>query len=60
MGQILLVLQIVGRMSLTRYTAYITKAISGNSDVWIKLTALVDFALVAMAQVLKKLRWREV
>jgi len=60
MDQAPFVLQIIGWVSPMRYAADgITKSITGNSDVWIELTALVGFAIVSMALGLKNLRWRE-
>ena len=61
MDQAPLVLQLIGWVSPMRYAADgITKAISGDSDIWIELVVLTVFALVSITLGLRKLRWREI
>jgi ABC-2 type transport system permease protein len=60
MDQAPLVLQWVGWVSPMRYAADgATKAISGNSHVWVELAVLTGFALASMALALRYMRWRE-
>ena len=61
MDQAPLVLQLIGWVSPMRYAADgITKAISGDSNIWIELVVLTVFALVSITLGLRKLRWREI
>jgi len=54
------VLQLVGWVSPMRYAADgLTKAISGDSNIWVELIVLTGFALGTMALGLSKFRWRE-
>ena len=60
MDQAPLVLQMVGWVSPMRYAADgITKAISGDSHIWVELIVLLGFASVSMTLGLWKMRWRE-
>ena len=60
MDQAPFVLQLVGWVSPMRYAADgITKAVSGNGQIWLELGVLVGFAMVSMALGLWKLQWRE-
>ena len=60
MDQAPFVLQLVGWVSPMRYAADgVTKAISGNSDIWLELGVLMGFALVTMTLGLRKMRWRQ-
>ena len=60
MEQAPLALEIVGWVSPMRYAADGTaKAISGNGDIWVELTAMAGFAVVSMALGLWKMKWRE-
>ena len=60
MDQAPLALKLLGWVSPMRYAADgISKAISGNSHIWLELSVLMAFALVSMALGLWKLRWRE-
>ena len=60
MDQAPFVLQLVGWVSPMRYAADgITKAISGDSQVWLELGVLMGFAVVSMALGLWKMQWRE-
>lgn len=60
MDQAPLVLQLIGWVSPMRYAADgITKAISGDSQIWMELGVLTGFALVSIALGLRNMRWRE-
>ena len=60
MDQAPLVLRLIGWVSPMRYAADgLTKAISGDSQIWVELIVLAGFAVGSMALGLWKLRWRE-
>lgn len=60
MDQAPFVLQLIGWVSPMRYAADgITKAISGNGQIWLELSILLGFAMASMALGLWKMRWRE-
>lgn len=60
MDQAPFVLQVIGWVSPMRYAADgITKAISGNGQIWLELGVLMGFAVASMALGLWKMQWRE-
>ena len=60
MEQAPLVIQWLGYISPVRYAADgITKAMSGQSDVWVEFAVLLGFAVVTIATGFWKMRWRE-
>ena len=60
MDQAPLALQLVGWVSPMRYAADgITKAISGDSHIWLELCILAVFGLISITLGLRQMRWRE-
>ncbi|MCH8153584.1 MAG: ABC transporter permease [Planctomycetes bacterium] len=60
MDQAPLALQLVGWVSPMRYAADgATKAISGDTHIWVELAVLTGFALASMALGLWRMPWRE-